>query len=90
LGKSLDALKTDRIELFYLHAPDRSTSFGVTFKALDDLHKEGKFAKVRNSKVTSRHDWISQSGFVRQLGISNYMACVPFNRPCQVDLGGDC
>ncbi|CCO28059.1 hypothetical protein BN14_02051 [Rhizoctonia solani AG-1 IB] len=59
LGKSLDALKTDRIELFYLHAPDRSTSFGVTFKALDDLHKEGKFAK---------------SGFVRQLGISNYMA----------------
>ncbi|KAF8710540.1 Aldo kereductase, partial [Rhizoctonia solani] len=46
LGKSLDALKTDSIELFYLHAPDRSTPFEVTFKAVDELHKEGKFAKL--------------------------------------------
>ncbi|QRW27414.1 aldo/keto reductase family protein [Rhizoctonia solani] len=48
LGKSLDALKTDSIELFYLHAPDRSTPFEVTFKAVDELHKEGKFAKDMN------------------------------------------
>jgi hypothetical protein len=43
----LAALKADKIELFYLHAPDRSTPFEVTFKAVDELHKEGKFDKVR-------------------------------------------
>ena len=47
LGKSLNALKADKVELFYLHAPDRSTPFEVTFRAVDELHKEGKFDKVR-------------------------------------------
>ncbi|KAG8747654.1 hypothetical protein FRC10_000197 [Ceratobasidium sp. 414] len=46
LDKSLVALKTDKIELFYLHAPDRSTPFEITFKAVDELHKEGKFDKL--------------------------------------------
>jgi aflatoxin B1 aldehyde reductase len=46
LEKSLTALKANKLELFYLHAPDRSTPFEVTFKAVDDLHKEGKFNKV--------------------------------------------
>ncbi|KAG9126374.1 hypothetical protein FRC07_003680 [Ceratobasidium sp. 392] len=46
LDKSLAALKTDKVELFYLHAPDRSTPFEVTFKAVNDLHEEGKFDKL--------------------------------------------
>ncbi|KAG8764288.1 hypothetical protein FRC11_005092 [Ceratobasidium sp. 423] len=46
LDKSLDALKAGKVELFYLHAPDRSTPFEITFRAVDELHKEGKFAKL--------------------------------------------
>ncbi|KAF8610222.1 Aldo/keto reductase [Ceratobasidium sp. AG-I] len=46
LAKSLAALKADKIELFYLHAPDRTTPFEETFKAVNELHKEGKFNKL--------------------------------------------
>ncbi|CAE7227131.1 unnamed protein product [Rhizoctonia solani] len=46
LDKSLNALKADKVKLFYLHAPDRSTPFEVTFKAIDELHKEGKFDQL--------------------------------------------
>lgn len=46
LEKSLTALRTDKVELFYLHAPDRTTPWEVTFKAVDELHKEGKFDKA--------------------------------------------
>ncbi|TCD62545.1 hypothetical protein EIP91_006750 [Steccherinum ochraceum] len=43
---SLKELKTDCLEIWYLHAPDRSTPFEVTFKALDELYKEGKFRRL--------------------------------------------
>jgi aflatoxin B1 aldehyde reductase len=43
LLESLSALKAEKIDLWYLHAPDRTTSFEETFKAIDDLHKEGLF-----------------------------------------------
>ncbi|KAB5596456.1 hypothetical protein CTheo_93 [Ceratobasidium theobromae] len=56
LGKSLVALKTDKLELFYLHAPDRSTPFETTFKAVDDLHKEGMFHKLGISNYTAYED----------------------------------
>lgn len=53
LEKSLKALKTDKIELFYLHGPDRSTPWEVTFKATNDLHKEGQFNKLGISNYQS-------------------------------------
>jgi len=53
LNKSLEALKADKLYLFYLHAPDRSTPWEVTFKALDDLHKEGKFERLGISNYRS-------------------------------------
>jgi aflatoxin B1 aldehyde reductase len=31
--------------MWYLHAPDRSTPYKVTLKAIDELHKEGKFRR---------------------------------------------
>lgn len=49
LQASLTALRTDKVEIFYLHAPDRTTPWEVTFKAVDELHKEGKFNKVRET-----------------------------------------
>jgi len=52
-AKSLEALKTDKVDLFYLHAPDRSTPWEVTFQTLNELHKEGKFNKLGISNYQS-------------------------------------
>src|SRR5271156_5851561 len=43
LMASLKALKTDKLHLWYLHGPDRSTPFEVTLRKVDKLHKEGYF-----------------------------------------------
>ncbi|KAG8813927.1 hypothetical protein FRC17_001374 [Serendipita sp. 399] len=53
LQVSLTALRTDKLELFYLHAPDRTTPWEVTFKAVDDLYKEGKFERLGISNYMS-------------------------------------
>ncbi|KAG8802028.1 hypothetical protein FRC16_010553 [Serendipita sp. 398] len=53
LQASLTALRTDKLELFYLHAPDRTTPWEVTFKAVDELHKEGKFDRLGISNYMS-------------------------------------
>jgi aflatoxin B1 aldehyde reductase len=45
LDIQLKALKTDSIDMWYLHAPDRSVPFEETLKAVDDLYKEGKFKR---------------------------------------------
>ncbi|KAF9164403.1 hypothetical protein DFQ26_001495 [Actinomortierella ambigua] len=43
LRESLAALKLKKVDLFYLHAPDYTTPFEVTAKAVNDLYKEGLF-----------------------------------------------
>ncbi|KXJ29031.1 aflatoxin B1 aldehyde reductase member 2 [Exaiptasia diaphana] len=43
LNTSLDRLKRKSVDLFYLHAPDHKTPIEETLKAVDKLHKEGKF-----------------------------------------------
>lgn len=43
---SLRELGTDSVDIFYLHAPDRSVPFGDTLKAVNDLYKEGKFRNL--------------------------------------------
>jgi len=53
LGTSLKALHVDKIDIFYLHAPDRSTPWEVTFQATDELYKEGKFDKLGISNYMS-------------------------------------
>jgi len=45
LDISLRALKTDQLEMWYLHAPDRTTPYEVTLKAVNNLYKEGKFKR---------------------------------------------
>ncbi|KAJ3782044.1 Aldo/keto reductase [Lentinula aff. detonsa] len=45
LLKSLKALNTEQLEMWYLHSPDRLTSYEVTMKAVNDLYKEGYFKK---------------------------------------------
>ncbi|EPE30579.1 NAD(P)-linked oxidoreductase [Glarea lozoyensis ATCC 20868] len=45
LMTSLKALKTDKVDMWYLHAPDRSTPYEVTLKAINELYKEGRFKR---------------------------------------------
>lgn len=46
LNKSLSELGTKCVDIFYLHAPDRSVPFEETLQACDDLFKEGKFVTL--------------------------------------------
>ena len=43
LETSLRELKTKKLDIFYLHAPDYTTPLADTVQALDVLYKEGKF-----------------------------------------------
>ncbi|ETN38340.1 uncharacterized protein HMPREF1541_06375 [Cyphellophora europaea CBS 101466] len=45
-NKSLQELGTDSVDIFYLHAPDRSVPFEETMQACDELFKEGKFQNL--------------------------------------------
>jgi len=44
--ESLAALKTNKVDILYLHAPDYATPFEETVKAVDDLYREGLFERV--------------------------------------------
>ncbi|KAF2397770.1 Aldo/keto reductase [Trichodelitschia bisporula] len=53
LNKSLGELKTETVDIFYLHAADRSVPFKETLQAVNELHKEGKFVRLGLSNFTS-------------------------------------
>lgn len=46
LEKSLKELKTDCVDIFHLHAADRSVPFEETLEECNKLHKEGKFVRL--------------------------------------------
>ncbi|KAE8355719.1 NADP-dependent oxidoreductase domain-containing protein [Aspergillus coremiiformis] len=89
LTQSLDALKTDCVDLWYLHAPDRNTPLEVTMQEVDKLHREGKFKRLGISNFMSwevsqlcelcdRHGWIRPSVYQ---GIYN-----PLHRAIEAEL----
>ncbi|KAG0220616.1 hypothetical protein BGX31_010776 [Mortierella sp. GBA43] len=43
--ESLAALKTQKVDIFYLHAPDYTTPFEETIQAVDELYREGHFER---------------------------------------------
>ncbi|KAI5474926.1 aldo-keto reductase [Pseudohyphozyma bogoriensis] len=49
----LQALKTDCVDMWYLHGPDRSTPFAETMETVNELYKEGKFRRFGISNFTS-------------------------------------
>ncbi|KAK9329044.1 NADP-dependent oxidoreductase domain-containing protein [Lipomyces starkeyi] len=53
LKRSLEALKTNKVDMWYLHGPDRSISFEVTLCEVDKLHKEGLFDRFGISNYMS-------------------------------------
>lgn len=50
---SLRELGTDQVDIFYLHAPDRSVPFAETLEEVNKLHKEGKFVELGLSNYTA-------------------------------------
>ncbi|KKK19913.1 hypothetical protein AOCH_002523 [Aspergillus ochraceoroseus] len=66
---SIKALQSDNIDLFYLHAPDRSTPFEETLREVNKLHGEGYFRRFGLSnfmawevaqicEICKSHGWI--------------------------------
>ncbi|KAJ7046581.1 Aldo/keto reductase [Mycena alexandri] len=53
LTASLKALNAKTLEMWYLHAPDRSVPYEVTLKAVNDLHQEGYFKRFGISNFMS-------------------------------------
>ncbi|KAJ7902491.1 Aldo/keto reductase [Mycena leptocephala] len=45
LMMSLEALNTNKLEMWYLHAPDRKVPYEETLKAVDELYREGYFKR---------------------------------------------
>ncbi|OAA66875.1 aflatoxin B1 aldehyde reductase member 3 [Niveomyces insectorum RCEF 264] len=69
---SLKELGTDCVDIFYLHAADRSVPFAETLGAVDALHKQGKFKRLGLSNFTAfevaevaltcqQHGWVRPS-----------------------------
>merc|ERR1712225_47329 len=50
---SLKELGADCVDIFYLHAADRSIPFAETLEAVNKLHKEGKFVQLGLSNFTA-------------------------------------
>ena len=50
---SLQRLRTDHVDLLYLHAPDLKTPIGITLEACQKLFKEGKFREFGLSNYAS-------------------------------------
>ncbi|WRT70415.1 uncharacterized protein IL334_007413 [Kwoniella shivajii] len=53
VNKSLSELRTDKVDIYYLHAADRTVPFHESLRAINDLHKEGKFDTFAISNFTA-------------------------------------
>jgi aflatoxin B1 aldehyde reductase len=53
LETSLKELGSDQVDIFYLHAADRSVPFAETLEEVNKLYKEGKFVQLGLSNYTA-------------------------------------
>ncbi|KAF2151101.1 Aldo/keto reductase [Myriangium duriaei CBS 260.36] len=53
INTSLKELGADCVDIFYLHAADRSVPFEETLRCVNDLHKQGKFVQLGLSNFTA-------------------------------------
>jgi aflatoxin B1 aldehyde reductase len=74
LKTSLESLKTDKIDMWYLHAPDRTVPYETTLREVNNLHKEGYFRRFGISnyaawevaqicEICDRNGWIKPSAY---------------------------
>ncbi|KAH8907620.1 keto reductase [Coniochaeta sp. PMI_546] len=68
LKDSLTALKTDKVDMWYLHAPDHNNPYEETLREVNNLYKEGYFGRFGISNYSAwetaqiceiciRHGW---------------------------------
>ncbi|KZV99253.1 Aldo/keto reductase [Exidia glandulosa HHB12029] len=81
LNISLKALGATKIDMWYLHGPDRSTPYEVTMKAVNDLYKEGLFERFGISnymswEVAKIMEICIANGYVKPYA---YQACGVYN-----------
>jgi len=70
LMASLKALKTDKVNMWYLHGPDRTTPFAETLEEVDKLYKEGYFKRFAISnymawEVAQIQELCIKNGWIR-------------------------
>ncbi|CAI7677947.1 unnamed protein product [Penicillium pancosmium] len=53
LTNSLKALKSEQVDLFYLHAPDRKHPFEDTLREVNNLYEQGRFKRLGLSNFMS-------------------------------------
>jgi aryl-alcohol dehydrogenase-like predicted oxidoreductase len=74
LEASLRRLKTDWIDLYYLHRPDPATPIEETLRTLEDLIRQGKVRYIACSNFAA---WqvVEAAWTSRQLGTNGFIAC---------------
>lgn len=50
---SLEALEADKVDIWYLHAPDHSVPYEDTFREINNLYKEGHFKRLGVSNFSA-------------------------------------
>lgn len=89
IKESFDDLKVQKVELFYLHAPDPATPIEETIDAVDELYKQGKFEKFGLSNFSAEEveavcEYAKSKGYVLpSVFQGNYNA---FSRGTEKDL----
>jgi len=74
LKQSLKSLQTDKIDMWYLHAPDRSTPYEVTLREVNNLYKQGYFKRFGISnyaawevaqivEICDKNGWIKPTAY---------------------------
>jgi len=71
---SLKRLKTDWIDLLFMHEPDPSTPIEETFRALEDLTKAGKVRHVAASNFTAS-EIEGAAAVAKKIGVEGFVAC---------------
>lgn len=67
---SLAALKVDKVDIFYIHGPDRQTPLEEQCRAFNDLYKQGKFKRfgvssLSDAEVQQAYDICEKNGWVK-------------------------
>ena len=74
LKRSLISLKTDKVDMWYLHAPDRTTPYETTLREVNNLYKEGLFNRFGISnyaawevaqivEICDKNGWIKPTAY---------------------------
>ncbi len=83
---SLHKVETVYIDIFYVHAPDRSVSFTDTMREVSEMYKEGKFGKLGLNNypawevakiyyIAKEQGWVLPS--IYQAMYNCFSACLP-------------